>query len=254
MKMKKLGAVLMAAAFMMSASAGVADAAKGGARISMPKVSAPAPKVSAPAKSSSGSTSSATKKDTPNTKDYAPSKKASEYGESAPTAKSNTTASTNSAAAANTAANSGTRWGSALRTMGMLAGGMMLGSMLSSLFGFGAGSWLADVLGVVANIAIIAFVLCILNVVIRKLMGKFTSSSRAGSTRQSNGWNTSNGRTRRREEEPVYTVDAEEVTEVKTEAAPVVHDIKPPSAAGSVAPGTYRDYDAHSTAERYRRM
>ncbi len=255
MKMKKLGAVLMAAAFMMSASAGVADAAKGGARISVPKVSAPAPKASAPAKSSSSSASSEAKKDTPNTKDYAPSKKASEYGESAPTAKSNTTASTNSAAAANTAANSGTRWGSALRTMGMLAGGMMLGSMLSSLFGFGAGSWLADVLGVVANIAIIAFVLCILNVIIRKVMGKFSGNSSKAAPASSKGWNSGNVRNRRREEEPVYTVDAEDVTEVKTEtAAPVVQDIKPPSGAGNVAPGKYRDYDAHSTAERYRRM
>ena len=251
MKMKKLGAVLMAAAFMMSASAGVADAAKGGARISVPKVSAPAPKASAPAKSSNSSASSAAKKDTPNTKDYAPSKKASEYGESAPTAKSNTAASTNSAAAANTVTNSGTRWGSALRTMGMLAGGMMLGSMLSHLFGFGAGSWLADVLGVVANIAIIAFVLCILNFVVRRIMGKFSSSSRPAN----NNWNTNTSRNRRREEEPVYTVDAEEVTEVKAQTAPpVVQDIKPPSAAGSVAPGTYRDYDPHTTAERYRRM
>ncbi len=247
MRMKKLGAVLMAAAFVLSASAGVADAAKGGARISVPKVSAP--KVSAPAKSSSGTTSNAVKKDTPNTKEYSPSKKASEYGESAPTAKNNTTSAANSAAAATNTANSGTRWGSALRTVGMLAGGMMLGSMLSHLFGFGAGSWLADVLGVVANIAIIAFVLCILNVIVRKLMGKFSGGQEAARPQSNTGWNANKGnRARRREDETVYTVDVHDVESAQ------VQDIKPPSGAGTVAPGKYRDYDAHATADRYRRM
>ena len=80
--MKKIGAVLAVAAFLFSASAGVADAAKGGARISAPKVSAPkaaAPKASAPA----------TKKaDKPN-QEYAPSKKASDLKDKAPAAKAN---------------------------------------------------------------------------------------------------------------------------------------------------------------------
>ena len=250
MKMKKLGAVLMAAALMMGVSMQVADAARGGARISAPRVSAPAPKASSSARTSGSTASSATKKDTPNTREYAPSKKADEYGQSAPVAKGSTAASTSSAAA-NTAANSTTRWGSALRTVGMLAGGMMLGSMLSHLFGFGAGGWLADVLGVVANIAIFAFVLSILYIVFRKVMGRFS-----GNSRTPQGFPDINAsRTRRREQEPVYTIDIEKPAEARTQTAPtVVQDIKLPSAAGSVAPGTYRNYDQHATAERYRRM
>ena len=171
MKLKKFGAALLAAAMLFSASAGVADAAKGGARISAPKISAP--KAAAPK-----AAPSAQKADTPNTKDYAPSKKAADYKENAPAARAG------SPSAANAAASTGTRWGSALRTMGLLAGGMMLGSMLSSMLGFGAG-WMADVLGLLFNVFLGIAAVSVIMMLVRRFMGRkaqdsFRSASQSG--------------------------------------------------------------------------
>lgn len=56
----------------------------------------------------------------------------------------------------------GTRWGNAMRNMGLLAGGMMLGSLLGQMFGFGAGSFMADMFGLLVNGFIVVFVLRLL--------------------------------------------------------------------------------------------
>lgn len=56
----------------------------------------------------------------------------------------------------------GTRWGNAMRNMGLLAGGMMLGGLLGQVLGFGAGSFMADMFGLILNVFLIVFVLRLL--------------------------------------------------------------------------------------------
>ena len=56
----------------------------------------------------------------------------------------------------------GTRWGNAMRNMGLLAGGMMLGSLLGQMLGFGAGSFMADMFGLLVNGVLAVFVLRLL--------------------------------------------------------------------------------------------
>lgn len=232
MKLKKIGVMLVAAAFVVSAGAGTADAAKGGGRISVPKVSAPkasTPKATKPEAS--------TKKEGPNNKEYAPSKKADQYKENAPAAKSNTNAAAN--------AQKSTGWGSAMRTMGMLAGGMLLGSMLSHLFGFGGTGLFADIMGLVMNLVIIAAIICLLNFVVRRfILGRLNKSNQA---RMESRPNTSM-RDRYVEEKPVQDIKAETI-----EAEPI-QDIKPPSGSKTQMNGAGWDYEAHSTAEKYRNM
>ena len=233
MRMKKIGAVLAVAAFLFSASAGVADAAKGGARISAPKVSAPkaaAPKASAPA----------TKKaDKPN-QEYAPSKKASDLKDKAPAAKANNNAAANANAAA---ANTGTKWGNALRTMGLLAGGMMLGSMLGHLFGFGGG-FLADAMGLLFNIifAVIAFKLIMM--LVRRFMGKKNEAAGNGdyerhNAPQDNQYNQ-NYQGSAMNNGPM-------VTDIRRDGDGLVNVSPVGSSMGT-------DYDPKSTADKYRRM
>ena len=226
MRMKKIGAVLVAAAFLFSASAGVADAAKGGARISAPKVSAP--KASAPA---------AKKADKPN-QEYAPSKKASDLKENAPAAKANNNAMTNAAAA-----NTGTKWGNALRTMGLLAGGMMLGSMLGHLFGFGGG-FLADAMGLLFNVifAVIAFKLIMM--LVRRFMGKKNEAAGNGdyehhNAPQDNQYNQ-NYQGSAMNNGPM-------VTDIRRDGDGLVNVSPVGSSMGA-------DYDPKSTADKYRRM
>lgn len=231
MKLKKIGVMLVAAAFVVSAGAGTADAAKGGGRISAPKISTP--KATKPEAS--------TNKEGPNNKEYAPSKKADQYKETAPAAKSNINAASNAAANAQKS----TGWGSAMRTMGMLAGGMLLGSMLSHLFGFGGTGLFADIMGLVMNLVIIAAIICLLNFVVRRfILGRLNKSNQA---RMESRPNTS-VRDRYVEEKPVQDIKAETI-----EAEPI-QDIKPPSGSKTQMTGVDRDYEAHSTAERYRNM
>ena len=113
MKFKKTAIALVLAAFAFSLAAPMTDttvfAAKGGARISAPKA--------APSTSKASPSTGATKASSPNTKEYAPSKSAKSYSNEAPSAKTGA-----NAAAAQT--QSGSRWGSALRNIGLFAGGM----------------------------------------------------------------------------------------------------------------------------------
>lgn len=213
MKFKKIGAAMLAAAFLFSTSAATVDAARGGARISAPKVSAP--KASAP-KASTKTEAPATKTG-PNQNEYAPSKKASDYKETAPAARSNTNANVaNNAAAANT----GSRWGNTLRNVGLLAGGMMLGSMLGSMFGFGSGV-IADILGVLMNVALGVMLIAGIMMLVRRFFGKKNTEDNTYSTARQWGNDTN-------------TVEHE---------ATQIRDIKRDSG-----------YDAKSTADKYRRM
>ena len=117
------------------------EAAKGGARIAprtSPKPAAPAAQSGSQSKSVSG-----------NGEGYAPSKSANQLDKNAPAAGAKSTAPN----AANAAAQKSSGWGNTLRNIGLLAGGMMLGGLLASMFGMGGGMF-ADILGVLANVAI----------------------------------------------------------------------------------------------------
>ena len=196
-----------------------AEAAKGGARIA-PK-SAPAPKAAPSTQSGSQS-----KSVSGNGAGYAPSKSANQLDKNAPAtgAKANTP---NAANAAGTA-QKGTGWGNTLRNIGLLAGGMMLGGLLASMFGMGGG-FLADILGVLANVAIavVAFM------AIRWLWNRF----------------------RGRKEETAYTSTAR--PQQAAAPQPPITDIRPQGAPASYAAPTSTNTDvsgenAHTIADRYR--
>lgn len=232
MKLKKIGAVLVAATFICTASFGVADAARGGARISVPKVSAP--KVSAP-KASTPSSSSTSR---PN-QEYAPSQKASSYKDTAPSTKSNT----GTAAATTGAAQSSSGWGSGMRTFGMLAGGMFLGSMLGSMLGFG-GTFFSEILGMFFNIILLYAAIKIIMYLLRRVLG-----GRSNSNANYRTGGTFGGRSRARYDDP-DTIDVEPIEDIRTDGSDRVN-VKPLGGNARTSDG---EYDAHSTADRYRNM
>ena len=153
MKLKKLIAAAMVGSLAFTAPIIVpnavqstlgaqAEAAKGGARISPKATPKAAPKASE-GQSSSGKSVSG------NGNSYAPSKNANQLEKNAPAANSKA-----NAANAATPAKSSTGWGNTLRNIGLLAGGMMLGGLLASLLGGMGSGLLADILGVLVNVAI----------------------------------------------------------------------------------------------------
>jgi len=79
--------------------------------------------------------------------DYKPSAPAQSYGEKAPAA----------AAKPNTqAAQQPSQSGGFLRTAGLLGGGMLLGSMLGGMFGFGNSGMFANIIGMLFNVMLLA--------------------------------------------------------------------------------------------------
>ncbi|MCR5757388.1 MAG: hypothetical protein K6F95_05720 [Selenomonas sp.] len=219
MKMKKILASLMVGAMVMTTVpminadfAATAYAAKGGAKLgggakSAPKAAAPkaAPKSNSDThKSVSGSGDT-----------YKPSKDAKSLDKNAPTAGSKSNAN------ANTAANtqSGSRWGNALRTVGLLAGGMLLGSMLGNLFG---SSMLGDIFGVIANVVMLLAVFML----IRWAWNKFRNRGKENVyASQMNHYNRSN--------EPI---------DITPRNHQPIQDIR----------GPQDGYDARSMADKYR--
>ena len=159
MKTKKILAACLAGAMLsltpvagalVTSPAPVAYAAKGGARMAVPKAApAPAPKA-APAAPKAGADTH--KSVSGNGGSYAPSKSASELPKNAP-ANNAPKPSTNMAANAGTA--SGSRFGSALRNIGLFAGGMFLGSALAHMLGMGTGGFMADALGFIVNLVLL---------------------------------------------------------------------------------------------------
>ena len=122
------------------------EAAKGGARIA-PKAAPSAPKAAPSTQSGSQS-----KSVSGNGEGYAPSKSANQLDKNAPAAGAKSTAPNAANAAAQAQKSSG--WGNTLRNIGLLAGGMMLGGLLASMLGGMGEGLLADILGVLANVAI----------------------------------------------------------------------------------------------------
>lgn len=192
----------------------LAEAAKGGARISAPKSSPSAPKPSAVPKSDAASTQ---QKTGPNQNEYKPSQKADQMQKDAPQTNASATTRTNSTAPQTSAS----PWGSVMRNVGLLAGGMLLGGLLTSLFG--GSPFMADLLGLLANVAIFVGIFLVLRFIWSKIRG-------------------------RREEENVYasSMPRERAAVQATGETPVRPMI--PNIGGE----TSGDYDAKSTADRYR--
>lgn len=162
MKFKQILAIVMVCIFAFS-GIGMAKAKSGGgfkAPATTTKSVAPAPK------SNTDNASTAPKTE-------APKNNATEAPKSN-TATNNTTTNTanKTNATTNTTNNqqSGSRWGSALRNIGLFAGGMFLGSMLSNMFGLGG--FMGDILGLIANVVLIGIVVMVIMAVYRKFFGK----------------------------------------------------------------------------------
>ena len=157
MKLKKIlasvttGAMILTAAPMIEnnfdLNTSVVEAAKGGAKLSIPKAT-PKPNLNKTPSASSNSTktpaANESKSVSGNGKEYTPSKNAKDLQNTAPAAKSTTSSATNT----------GTGFGNMMRNIGLFAGGMMLGGLIGSLFG-GFGGFLGDVLGLLFNVIMI---------------------------------------------------------------------------------------------------
>ena len=222
MNIKKTMAAFMVGAMVLSAAPVIpaapsflntAYAAKGGAKMSIPK-SAPAPKAPAAGATSNANTS---KSVSGNGSSYAPSKDAKGLEKNAPAAnaKSNT-------AAANANTQSSSRLGSIMRGIGIFAGGMLLGSMLSHLFGMGSGMF-ADIMGLLMNGLLIVVAIMAVRWLWNKFRGNKASSSRPSDYRQDL-------------EMRQQPMDSQ--PQMRTPS----HDIKPRG----------NDYEPKSTADRYR--
>ena len=220
-----VGAMVLTAAPSLStlpqAVQSTAYAAKGGAKMSIPKSAPAAPK--APV---AGTNNNASKSVSGNGSSYAPSKDAKSLNKEAPAANSKS----NAAAGAKNQAQSSSRFGSIMRGIGIFAGGMLLGSMLSNLFGMGGGMF-ADILGLIMNGILIVMAI----MVVRWLWNKFRGTKRDG--RQGTQNNTYQQPLEMRQQE-------RQDLSSKTQAQSSIRDIEPR--------GNGNDYNAKSTADRYR--
>ena len=224
MKMKKMAAAVMASLMVATAvpvviavtfdQNSMAYAAKGGAKVGGGAKSAP--KASAPKASTPSSNS---KSVSGNGEGYKPSKNAKDLDKTAPAANSKGNAVPNN----NT--QSGSRWGSVMRNIGLLAGGMMLGHLLSQMFGMGGGL-LGDILGLVMNVIMFLAVIMIL----KWLWNKFRSRKSEQNVYRS-GMRDLNMRQ-----------DIKDVTPKAPAERMEIRDIRGPEAG----------YDAKSTADKYR--
>ena len=175
MKPKKLLATTLAAMMLsfvpatgitLYETSSIAYAAKGGARLA-PSAPKAAPKPAAPKAASPDTHKSVSG----NGGSYAPSKNAKDLGKDAPAAssKSNANAGTSNAAAGTTESTS--RLGSVLRGVGLLAGGMFLGSMLGNLLGFGGG-FLSDMLGILMNVVLFMIAFMAIRWLLSRFLGR----------------------------------------------------------------------------------
>lgn len=183
MNLKKNLAIVMAGAMVLTAApvlpmasemVSTAYAAKGGAKMSAPKA---APKA-APSAAPKASTPSNSKSVSGNGDSYKPSKDAKSLDKNAPAANSKSSTAANNA----TANQSSSRWGSALRNIGLFAGGMFLGSMLSHMLGGLGGGMMADILGVIMNVVMLLAVIML----VKWLWNKFRGNKNGQNAYRSN--------------------------------------------------------------------
>ncbi len=160
MNIKKVVVICLAGLIMTAVSPSVISpsfAAKGGVRMSVPKSLPAAPKT-APRNNSTVNNANRT------TNNNANSAQANQ--QSRQNTQSNARTNTQSQS------NPGSGWGSAMRNIGLLAGGMFLGSMLSSLFGWGGMGFMADILGVMFNIALLLIIISLISRLWSKFRGR----------------------------------------------------------------------------------
>lgn len=151
MKLKKIAVVCLAGLVIAAAAPVVSTpvfAARGGVRVSAPKA--------LPSGSKGTVRNNTTNRTTNNQTNQQ--------------ARQNTQA--NARANAQNRTNQSSGWGSAMRNIGLLAGGMFLGSMLSSLFGWGNMGFMADILGVMFNIILLLVIVSLISHLWRKFRGK----------------------------------------------------------------------------------
>lgn len=156
MKLKKIAVVCLAGLVIAAAAPVVSTpvfAARGGVRVSAPKALP------------SGSKGTVRNNTTNRTTNNQTNQQARQNAQQA-NARTNTQTRTNQSSG----------WGSAMRNIGLLAGGMFLGSMLSSLFGWGNMGFMADILGVMFNIILLLVIVSLTSHLWRKFRGKKNTS------------------------------------------------------------------------------
>ncbi|MBR1728369.1 MAG: hypothetical protein IJ728_02470 [Selenomonadaceae bacterium] len=113
----------------------IVEAAKGGAKLNIPK-STPKVNLDKTPKTQNKNYADEHKSVSSGGKEYQPSKSAKDLQKNS------------------TSTNRGSIFGNALKNIGLFAGGMMLGGLIGSLFGFGSG-FFSEVLGFLFNLALI---------------------------------------------------------------------------------------------------
>lgn len=148
--MKRILVLMIISLFMMNS---VSFAAIGGSKIKLSS-----PKISSSQKSFSTKSEKS---------DYKPSASANSYKDKAPeaSAKSNI----------NTGVGQNSNTGSFMRNLGMIAGGMMFGSMLSHMFGLGGSGFFDLFFGVLANVVLFGGTIMIINFIWRKIRRKISN-------------------------------------------------------------------------------
>ena len=121
--------------------------------------------------------------------------------------------------------------GSVLRGIGMFAGGMMLGSLLSSMFGFGAMGGFSTILGILFNILLYGAIISIAIWGFRRLFGRTAEENPYSSNR--NAFSNTN------------SYQSQQATDWDDDEIP---DIRPPKRETGG-----KDYDPKTTADWYRR-
>lgn len=71
---------------------------------------------------------------------------------------------------------SGSMFGGMMRNIGLFAGGMFLGSMLSSMFGMGGMGFMADLLGMVMNVVLLLVIINVIKWLWQKVRRRNTTS------------------------------------------------------------------------------
>jgi uncharacterized membrane protein len=156
MKLKKIAVVCLAGLVIAAAAPVVSTpvfAARGGVRVSAPKALPSGSKGTVRNNTTNRATNNQTNQQTRQNAQQA-------------NARTNTQTRTNQSSG----------WSSAMRNIGLLAGGMFLGSMLSSLFGWGNMGFMADILGVMFNIILLLVIVSLISHLWRKFRGKKNTS------------------------------------------------------------------------------
>lgn len=217
-----------------------AFAARGGASAPSHSVSAPKVNLSKPAPSTPKTSQPAAteRKAGPNNRPYEPSKSAKDLSKEPPAPNSARPQTPNNTPAPAPSATptpqpqqqSGTRWGNIMRNVGLFAGGMAVGGLLSHLLGGssvgagGAPSMMGDILGLLVNLAILAAIVLGARALWNRFRAKKNDNPHANNTSANNA--------------PPMGNDLS-----NNEAKPPVMDIAPPKEEG---------YDPKTMADKYR--